>query len=115
MATEFIIRTYGNKEFEIIVKTDSKEHYKAAEDFARRLIDHAKPKTNADRIRAMTDEEMADFFFESPVIEFEVCEYCKNFGGHFSDISCKAELGLCDISDKNQAFKKWLKQPAEVE
>ena len=41
--TEFITRNYGNKEFEVIIKTDSKEHYKAAEDFARKLIDHEKP------------------------------------------------------------------------
>ena len=57
--TEFIARNFGNKEFEIIIKTDSKEHYKATEDFARGLIDHAKPKTNADHIREMTDEELA--------------------------------------------------------
>ena len=42
--TEFITRNYGNKEFEIIIKTDSKEHYKAAEDFARKLIYHEKPE-----------------------------------------------------------------------
>ena len=41
--TEFITRNYGNKEFEVIIKTDSKEQYKAAEDFARKLIDHEKP------------------------------------------------------------------------
>lgn len=41
--TEFITRNYGNKEFEVIIKTDSKEHYKVAEDFARKLIDHEKP------------------------------------------------------------------------
>ena len=58
--TEFITRNYGNKEYEIIIKTDSKEHYKATEDFARRLIDHAKPMTVADYIRNMTDEELAE-------------------------------------------------------
>lgn len=45
--TEFITRNYGNKNFEIIIKTDSKEHYKATQDFARRLIDHAKPTIEA--------------------------------------------------------------------
>ena len=70
-------------------------------------------QTNADKIRAMTDEELADFFFESPEIEFVVCEYCRNFGGHTSDFPCLTEHGLCDVSDKNEAFKKWLKQPAE--
>ena len=57
--TEFITRNYGNKEFEVIIKTDSEEHYKETQDFARKLIDHAKPQTNADRIRSMTDEELA--------------------------------------------------------
>ena len=57
--TEFISRSYGQDEFEVIIKTDNKEHYKKAEDFSRKLIDHAKPQTNADRIRAMNDEELA--------------------------------------------------------
>lgn len=70
-------------------------------------------RTNADRIRAMNDEELADFFFESPEIEFTVCEYCKYFGGHTSDTPCKHDMGCCLISAKNGAFKKWLKQPAE--
>lgn len=93
MATEFITRTYGNKEFEIIVKTDSKEHYKAAEDFARRLIDHAKPKTNADRIRAMTDREL---------VEIIMCPYD-------SDIETCVTKGTC-----LDCCMEWLKQPAEV-
>ena len=41
--TEFISRKYGTESYEVIIKTDSHEHYKAAEDFARRLIDHTKP------------------------------------------------------------------------
>jgi hypothetical protein len=57
--TEFITRNYGQTEFEIIIKTDNKEHYEAAENFARRLIDHAKPMTKADSIRAMSDVELA--------------------------------------------------------
>ena len=62
--TEFISRSYGQDEFEVIIKTDNKEHYKKAEDFSRKLIDHAKPQTNADRIRAMSDEELEDLFRE---------------------------------------------------
>ncbi len=70
--------------------------------------------TNADRIRAMSDEELADFFFESPEIEFTVCEYCQYFGGHTSDTPCKHDMGRCFISAKNEAFNKWLKQPADM-
>ena len=62
--TEFISRNYGNESYEIIIKTDSHEHYRATEDFARRLIDHSKPATNADRIRAMSDEELAEFLID---------------------------------------------------
>ena len=69
--------------------------------------------TNADRLRAMSDEELADLFFESPEIEFTVCEYCQYFGGHTSDTPCKHDMGRCFVSAKNEAFKKWLKQPAE--
>jgi hypothetical protein len=77
------------------------------------LATKEKPQTNADRIRAMSDEALADFFFESPEIEFTVCEYCQYFGGHISDTPCKHDMGRCFISAKNEAFKKWLKQPAE--
>lgn len=45
--TEFITRNYGNENFEIIIKTDSKEYYEATQDFARQLIDHAKPTIEA--------------------------------------------------------------------
>ena len=40
--TEFISRIYGKEGYEIIIKTDSHEYYRATEDFARRLIDHSK-------------------------------------------------------------------------
>lgn len=65
--TEFITRNYGNKDFEIIIKTDSKDHYKATEDFARRLIDHAKPVTGNNAVEVVNcgscrhaDSETAD-------------------------------------------------------
>ena len=60
--TEFVSRKYGTNSFEIIIKTDDEEHYKATEAFARRLIDHAKPVTAADIIRSMSDRELASFF-----------------------------------------------------
>ena len=62
--TEFISRNYGNEGYEIIIKTDSHEHYRATEDFARRLIDYTKTSTNADRIRSMTDDELNELFHE---------------------------------------------------
>lgn len=41
--TEFISRNHGHSCYEIIIKTTNHEHYRMTEDFARRLIDHAKP------------------------------------------------------------------------
>ena len=93
--TEFISRSYGQDEFEVIIKTDNKEHYKKAEDFSRKLIDHAKPQTNADRIRAMSDEELA--------------KVPSQFG--YSCVFPQKECGESDTCEK--CLLEWLKQPAE--
>ena len=88
--TEFISRNYGNEGYEIIVKTDSNEHYRATEDFARRLIDHSKPATNAQKIRTISDEELQRWF-------------CKG-----------RECWSCPFRCWDRCtFKDWLKQPAE--
>lgn len=64
--------------------------------------------TNADRIRAMSDEELANFLHN--VVRKFMCEYCKeyerikNAKGH---ANCNGE---CD-----KAYLEWLKQPAEEE
>ena len=104
--TEFISRKYGNEGYEIIIKTDSHEHYRATEDFARRLIDHAKPMRNADKIRAMSDEEITEFV-------------CRNGINTLCDIICGGECNAI-ASFKNsgdeackEIVMKWLKQPAE--
>ena len=86
--TEFISRNYGQKEFEVIIRADNKEHYRATVDFARKLIDHAKPQTNADRIRAMSDEELAAWMAE-----------------------CNAYREYADASQ----WLPWLKQPPKGE
>ena len=95
--TEFITRNYGNKEFEVIIKTDSEEHYKETQDFARKLIDHAKPQTNADRIRAMTDAQLVQMLTIGR--------------GGFSCLKC-AESEDCGQNCEVQCLK-WLRQPAE--
>ena len=103
--TEFITRNYGQKEFEVIIKTDSKEHYKEAQDFARKLIDHAKPQTNADRIRAMSDEEL--YIWAKKQIgcgfDFFPCGVvCEGKCNSFDNETCKAWI------------MEWLKQPADM-
>ena len=118
--TEFITRNYGNKEFEVIIKTDSKEHYKKIQDFARKLIDHAKPQTNADRIRSMSDEELCEFI-RSMVDESNshnvACYGCINYGTHHSDPANKGtpiyECDGCENEGIGLDVLMWLKQPAE--
>ena len=105
--TEFISRAYGKEGYEIIIKTDSYEHYRAAEDFARRLIDHSKPKTNADRIKAMSDEELAEFLTHINPTNCKDCAFshgwrCQQDRDDYSDFEkCK------------EGRRRWLQQPAE--
>ena len=99
--TEFISRNYGNEGYEIIIKTDSHDHYRATEEFARRLIDHAKPMRNADRIRAMSDEELATFISE-------IADECER------NTECNQHCYGCDIEYcVRESCLKWLQQPAE--
>lgn len=106
--TEFISRIYGNEGYEIIIKTDSHEHYRATEDFARRLIDHSKPVTNAQKIRAVSDEELTEFV-------------CRNGINTLCDIICGGECDAIASFKKSgdEACKEivmnWLKQPIKEE
>ena len=104
--TEFISRNYGNECYEIIIKTDSHDHYRATEEFARRLIDHSKPMRNADKIRAMSDEELAKSFAGA-----DWCAYCDQLK---EDGSCHGmELGGPLIQYCIAGCLKWLRTPAE--
>ena len=66
------------------------------------------PQTNADRIRAMSDEELANFL-HNVVCKF-MCEYCKEYErikAAYGHANCNGE---CD-----KAYLTWLKQPVEEE
>ena len=105
--TEFITRNYGQKEFEVIIKTDNKEHYKATEDFARKLIDHAKPQTNADRIRAMSDEELAIHLHD---LGWD-CHLCAEHRRLDNEPLLRGEK--CDEKCMEHCLE-WLQQPADM-
>lgn len=91
--TEFITRVcHAEESYEVIIKTDSADHYEATQAFARRLIDHAKPMTNADRIRAMTGEELADWI---------------------SNFVYEIDSGEVAYFDDTDQWLFWLQQPAE--
>lgn len=98
--TEFTSKTYnGQTEFEVIIRTYSVEHYKAAEGFARKLIDHAKPQTNGDRIRAMSDEEFAKWIDDM---------YCQC-------VWCDVKKVDCSDTECTDCIVAWLQQPVEEE
>lgn len=58
-------------------------------------FDERKPQTNADRIRSMTDRELADFFYG--IRECSVCAY------NYEDRCVRCSDGIF----------KWLQNPAE--
>lgn len=65
------------------------------------VCDINKPnQTNADRIRAMSDEELAEFLGRVK----EPCDYCQ----------LAVVAGACTETLCDDAMMKWLKQPAEV-
>ena len=57
MATGFNTQV-SNGEYRLQFETDNEAHYLLMQSAARRCIDHAH-MTNADKIRSMTDEELA--------------------------------------------------------
>ena len=61
-----------------------------------RRIGGVKTITNGDRIRAMTDEELAEFISR---VEIGDCDYGKTF------------CDLCDINSCGECLLEWLKQP----
>lgn len=59
MATGFNTQV-GNGEYRLQFETDNKEYYLLMQEAARRCVD-GKSKTNADRFRAMSNEEQQNF------------------------------------------------------
>ena len=49
-----------------------------------------KPKTNADKIRSMTDEELAEFLEKSDFWD-EICDECKHLDGCQDAIFCASK------------------------
>lgn len=80
-----------------------------------------KPKTNADKIRAMSDEELAQFMFS--MVD---CVSCQNklmnngklvFGADRKTCTDKDYYAMCDGDGRKceSVCLEWLKQPAEGE
>lgn len=65
--------------------------------------------TNADRIRAMTDEELAGIFLRA-----DVCKCCEHEKGGVCNFIC-AYPNIPIYEGCRQAALKWMKQPVEVD
>lgn len=59
-SSEFLTHS-GPNGYEIHFRTPYRDKYLEVQRTCRKAIDHGKPTTNADRIRAMSDKELAEF------------------------------------------------------
>lgn len=60
--SEFMTHS-GQNGYELHFRTPDREKYLEVQEVCRKVIEHGKPRTNADRIRKMSDEELARFIF----------------------------------------------------
>ena len=97
MAAGFNTQTGGGK-YRLQFETDNEEYFLLMQELARCCVDHPKVKTNADRIRAMTDEELAKF-----IPDWSYTNACKC--GEKPYVACNNECEKC--------VSEWLQQPAE--
>ena len=84
-----------------------KQRPKAAESFARRLIDHSKPMTNAQKIREMSDDELAEFLTHINPTNCQDCAFSHGW-------RCQPDRDdYSDFKKCEEGRKRWLKQPAK--
>ena len=92
-----------------IIQGVNGEIYPCKADIFQKIYTEDKPKTNADRIRAMTDEELSEFLTHMNPTNCQDCAFshgwrCQPDSDDYSDFEkCK------------EGRKRWLKQPAEGE
>lgn len=99
MATAFNTQT-GNGEYRLQFETDNMDHFLLMQATARQCID-GKPQTHADQIRAMSDEELAEFIRD---VSYE-CQ----------DAYCGHHCSMCAYPwCSSERTMNWLKQPVEV-
>ena len=94
MATEFNTQV-GNGKYRLQFKTDNIEYYLIMQETARRCID-GRHMTNGDRIRFMSDDELAKMLWETG----------RNYRAVCAD-------PIVDYNEHIENFITWLKQPVE--
>ena len=104
MATGFNTQV-GNGEYRLQFETDNKEHYLLMQSTARRCVDCVH-MTNAQKIRAMTDDELAKMLND---IGWD-CHFCTEHLRLDNEPLLRGEK--CDEKCAEHCLE-WLKQPAE--
>ena len=64
-----------------------------------------KPQTRADKIRSMSDEELAEFL-SFGLVPIKICDLCEKI---------VASESACNDNSCIKALMKWLKEPSEVD
>ena len=70
------------------------------------------PKTNADHIRSMTDEELAEYLYDRVGIAAEHISYCEN--NLECELMLESDVYIPDAMCK-ECLCRWLKQPYKEE
>ena len=94
MATGFNTQV-GNGEYRLQFETDNKEYYLLMQSTARRCVDCVH-MTNAQKIRSMSDEELAEMLWKT--------------GRYYRDICADP---VVDYNEQHEHLIDWLQQPAE--
>ena len=86
------------------------KYYTGMSNYAEKCKDfEEKKQTNAERIRAMSDEELAEFIInncDNPISENneDICDYCEKY---------EDEAAECDKEGCKKAIVKWLQSEVE--
>lgn len=85
------------------------EIYPCKADIFQKTYTEDKPKTNADRIRAMSNEELAEFLMDINPTNCQDCAFSHGW-------RCQPDRDdYSDFEKCKEGRKRWLKQPAEGE
>lgn len=109
MATEFNTQT-GGGQYRLQFETDNEEYFLLMQELARCCVDHPRHRTNADKIRALSDDQLANHIIGIYDLDNEI-GFCKNLP------ECDALLETDDGIPASKCAKcllEWLRQPAEV-
>lgn len=91
-------------------KKDAKEHLSTMDKdyhLVREFIKSQRKQSNADRIRGMSDEELAKF-----LVGFNECEVCDQFDKNSGKCNELSKF-ICTKGYKELVAYEWLKQPVE--